>query len=149
MVDELTTPGSSDVPATPVAPASPGPQAASAASSGQCAPCVQAGGKIKEPVLSALLSFLLSGLGQIYNGQVKKGLVFLVLDFLLAFGVVFLIFGGSIFMGLITFWAGGLGMCCCFPFVFLPFVWKVYFMYDAYRVAEQINRSETVIDWFS
>ncbi|WP_048198900.1 hypothetical protein [Methanocella arvoryzae] len=102
----------------------------------------------KEPILSALLTLLLSGLGQIYNGQVKKGLTFLVLDILFAFVLVFLIFGGSIFMGMLTFWVGGMGACCCFPFMILPFIWKLGFIYDAYIVAEQINRGEVVGDWF-
>ena len=33
----------------------------------------------KNPVVAFLLSFLIPGLGQIYNGQVAKGLVLLVL----------------------------------------------------------------------
>lgn len=136
MVDDVNTPVSSDSPGAPVAPAAPS------------APVTPGIVKIKEPILSALLSFLLSGLGQIYNGQVKKGLCFLILDFVFAFGLIFVIFGGSMIMGLLTFWAGGLGMCCCFPFIFLPFLWRIYFMYDAYKDAVKINRGEIVQDWF-
>lgn len=140
MVDEINTPVASDTTGSPAAPSAP---------VAPVAPVAPTTVKIKEPILSALLSFVLSGLGQIYNGQVKKGLCFLVLDFLFAIGLIFLIFGGSMIMGLLTFWAGGLGMCCCFPFIFLPFLWRIYFMYDAYKVAVQINQGGIVQDWFS
>ena len=33
---------------------------------------------MRSPVLAAMLSLFLSRLGQIYNGEVKKGVVFLV-----------------------------------------------------------------------
>ena len=33
---------------------------------------------MKSPGLAAVLSFLICGLGQIYNGQILKGLIFLV-----------------------------------------------------------------------
>ncbi len=105
--------------------------------------------KIKEPLLAALLTLVLSGLGQIYNGQVKKGIAFMVLDFLGGFTWIFLVVFGSMIAALLTFWAGGVGMCCCMPLAFLAFVWRVYFAYDAYQTAVKINNGEPVYDWFN
>jgi TM2 domain. len=47
----------------------------------------------KNPVVAFLLSFLFCGLGQIYNGQVSKGLLLLVLGWLTAcgFGILWII----------------------------------------------------------
>ena len=42
----------------------------------------------KSPVLAALLSFLLVGMGQVYLGQVEKGLCMLALALLLIMTVV-------------------------------------------------------------
>lgn len=72
----------------------------------------------KEPLLSLILSFIIPGLGQIYNGQVKKGLVLLVGYILLC-------------------WT------CIAPLV----IW-LYCMYDGYTVAGSINRGECAPDWF-
>jgi len=49
-------------------------------------------------------------------------------------------------IAMVTF---GLGVFCCFLFFFLPLVWRIYSVYDAYTVAEQINKGEIVTDWFS
>lgn len=73
----------------------------------------------KEPLLSLILSFLLPGLGQIYNGHIKKGLVLLVAYILLC-------------------WT------CIAPLV----IW-LYGMYDGYTVATAINQGECQQDWFS
>ncbi len=71
--------------------------------------------QIKNPGLAAVLSFLFNGLGQIYNGQIGKGL---------------LIIGLQIVNALLTFIIIG--------FITMPivFIWSVY---DAYAVAKQIN----------
>jgi TM2 domain-containing membrane protein YozV len=69
----------------------------------------------KNPGLAAVLSFFYMGLGQIYNGQIAKGIVFIVvysISWLLVFVVI----------GLITT-----------PILF------IYGMYDAYRSSEKIN----------
>jgi len=118
----------------PVAPATPATPIAPAASGAV---------KAKEPIISALLSFfILGGLGQVYNGQVKKGLSFIAIEIL----SIIVIFTVGITIGLVTF---GVGIFCCLPFFFLPMVWRVYSLYDAYTVAEKINRGEIVTDWFS
>ena len=86
--------------------------------------------KRKEPILALLLTFLVTGLGQIYNGQVKKGIIILVGQIIMGMIVVFLMF----------FLIG----CCIAPF--LTLLW-LYWMYDAYVTAERINRGEVVKDW--
>jgi len=69
----------------------------------------------KNPGLAAVLSFFFSGLGQIYNGQILKGLLFMavqVVNFVLAFVVI------GLFTG------------------FVVWVWAIV---DAYTSAELIN----------
>jgi TM2 domain-containing membrane protein YozV len=76
---------------------------------------------IKNAGLAAVLSALWCGLGQIYNGQIGKGIAFMIIQFINAL----LMF---IFIGFITY----------------PIMW-IWGMVDAYRQAEEINR-ETISD---
>jgi len=62
------------------------------------------------------LSALINGLGQIYNGQILKGIVIIVVQFI----------NGALTAVLIGW-------------ILLPIVW-VWAVYDAYRGAEKINR---------
>ena len=66
----------------------------------------------KSTAVAILLSFLFTGAGQVYNGQLKKGLLMMV--------------------GL---WAGAI---LIFP-IFL--IW-IYSMYDAYKEADKMNKGE-------
>lgn len=69
----------------------------------------------KNAGLAAVLSFLIIGLGQIYNGEIAKGLILLVVSYLciaLAFLIIPLIVG-------IVLW--------------------IYAIYDAYDTAKKIN----------
>ncbi|UGV41394.1 zinc-ribbon domain-containing protein [Methanococcoides orientis] len=67
----------------------------------------------KDPGLAAVLSLLLSGLGQVYNGELKKGIGILV-------GVV---------VGWVTFLIPGIIIC-------------VYGVYDAYTTSKKMNSAE-------
>lgn len=72
----------------------------------------------KNPGVAAAASFLFTGLGQVYNGQIMKGVLFIVIQFIniaLMFAVI----------GFITF----------------PIVW-FYGIYDAYNTAQRINTGE-------
>ncbi len=69
----------------------------------------------KNAGLAAVLSFLIPGLGQIYNGQIIKGLLMVVVQ--------------AINVALTNVLIG---------FVFYPIV-LVYAVFDAYRTAERIN----------
>jgi TM2 domain-containing membrane protein YozV len=72
---------------------------------------------MKSSGLAAVLSFFITGLGQIYNGQIFKGLVLIAIQAVNVFLMWFLI-------GWVTY--------------FLVWVWG---MYDAYSTAERINRT--------
>lgn len=69
----------------------------------------------KNPGIAAVLSFLFTGLGQIYNGQLGKGIAFLVLGVIFAISIIFLI-----------------------GFILYPVFW-LYNIYDAYTTAKKIN----------
>ncbi len=69
----------------------------------------------KNPGLAAILSFFYMGLGQIYNGQLSKGIFFII-----AYTVSCLL------------------MIVAIGFITTPIMW-IYGMYDAYRSAEKIN----------
>jgi TM2 domain-containing membrane protein YozV len=70
---------------------------------------------VKNPGLAAVLSFVVCGLGQIYNGQIAKGLLFLAI---FAVSIPLMVFG----IGWIT---GGL-------------IWLAGII-DAYATAERLN----------
>jgi TM2 domain-containing membrane protein YozV len=74
----------------------------------------------KNPVLAAIASFLICGVGQMYNGHWKKGVLLLVV-----FIIIWLIF---------------------WPLALI--VW-IFGMYDAYTMAQKINNGENVPDLFS
>ena len=73
---------------------------------------------IKNPGTAAVLSALCTGLGQIYNGQIGKGIGLMVIQ---AINVLLMF----VVIGLITF----------------PLVW-LYGIYDAYQVAMKENRND-------
>lgn len=70
---------------------------------------------MKNAGLAAVLSFLIPGLGQIYNGQIIKGLLIVVVQ--------------AINVALTNVLIG---------FIFYPIV-LVYAVFDAYRTAQRIN----------
>lgn len=70
----------------------------------------------KNPGLSAVLSFFYMGLGQIYNGQIAKGIVFIVV-----YTISWILM--AVLIGFITT-----------PILFIWGIW------DAYKSAEKINR---------
>ncbi|NJD78552.1 MAG: hypothetical protein FIB08_15910 [Candidatus Methanoperedens sp.] len=82
--------------------------------------------KKKKPGLAAIASFFIPGIGQIYSGEVRKGIGFIII------GVIF----GS--MTLILFWQHRM----IGPFLVsgaLYLLFWMYNIYDAYRTAEVIN----------
>lgn len=72
----------------------------------------------KNPGTAAILSFLWTGAGQIYNGQIGKGIALMVLQ-------VFNALSMAVLIGFITF----------------PIVWACA-IYDAYKTAEKINNGD-------
>ncbi|MEA4957913.1 hypothetical protein SDC9_32104 [bioreactor metagenome] len=69
----------------------------------------------KSPGLAAVLSFLIIGLGQIYNGEIAKGLILLVVSYICV-ALFFLII----------------------PPIIAVILW-IYAIYDAYNTAKSIN----------
>jgi TM2 domain-containing membrane protein YozV len=74
--------------------------------------------KSKNPLFAALLSFFLSGLGQVYNGQFGKGIMY---------------FAIAIICGLLINVVIGL--------VLAP-IWWIINILDAYSTAKRINQGE-------
>jgi TM2 domain-containing membrane protein YozV len=91
----------------------------------------------RNPGLAAVFSFVFSGLGQLYNGQISKGLVIIFFStlsmLLLILGSIFLgrwllgkiIFGNELVLGLVFFSIGLISIC----------ILGIYSIFDAYRVA--------------
>jgi TM2 domain-containing membrane protein YozV len=71
----------------------------------------------KSPGLAAVLSFFWAGLGQIYNGEISKGIILLV-----CYGVSCVL------------------MAVVIGFITTPILW-IYGMVDAYKTAEKFNAS--------
>ena len=71
---------------------------------------------LKNPGIAAILSFFWTGVGQIYNGQIVKGII-LILVQLVNSALMFVLIG----------------------FITYPIVW-IWGMYDAYKTAERMNR---------
>ena len=75
----------------------------------------------KNPVLAAILSFLIVGLGQIYNGEIRKGII-LIIAYVISIALCF------VYVGLIL----------------VPILW-IYGIYDAYTTANKINAGEITV----
>lgn len=58
---------------------------------------------MRSPVLAAVLSLIFSGLGQIYNGEITKGVVFIVVQLINAALTTVLI--GFVLMPIVGLWA--------------------------------------------
>lgn len=71
---------------------------------------------LRNPGIAAVLSFFWTGVGQIYNGQIVKGIILILVQLVNAALMVVLI-------GFITY----------------PIVW-IWGMYDAYKTAVRMNR---------
>lgn len=69
----------------------------------------------KNPGIAAVLSFFWTGVGQIYNGQIFKGIFLIVLQ-----GI------------------NGLLMFVVIGFITYPIVW-IWGMFDAYNTAKRMN----------
>ncbi|AMD18494.1 hypothetical protein TL18_10025 [Methanobrevibacter sp. YE315] len=76
----------------------------------------------KNVILSAILSIIFPGLGQLYLGLNKKGIIF-ILGYIISFILVFLLIG----------------------FILMPIIW-IWALIDSIRSTEAINRGEHVED---
>ncbi len=73
-------------------------------------------GTTKNPGVAAVLSFIIPGMGHVYNGRIFQG-VFLLFLYLCALASI------TVFVG----------------FILAPLIWIIS-IFDAYRDAERINR---------
>ena len=79
---------------------------------------------MKSPGLAAVLSFFFCGLGQIYNGQIFKG-IFMLVAYAISWWMMWLVIG----------------------FITTPILW-IWGMVDAYRTAQRINKDLGVVASF-
>ena len=57
---------------------------------------------MRNPILTAVLSLIIAGLGQIYNGQIGKGVIFIILQ--LINGALTVVLIGWILMPIVGLW---------------------------------------------
>ena len=81
--------------------------------------------EMKNSGVAVILSFFVPGLGQIYNGQILKGVIFIILHGISVVIAIILIVGGA-------FTANGTAILI--GILLYPIFW-VYNLYDAYNTA--------------
>jgi hypothetical protein len=89
--------------------------------------------RLKDPASAAAMSLLHAGLGQLYNGDIKKGLALFAGNFVLE--VVNAVLGVVAVHGVVLLWG--------LVFITLVFVWfpiYAYSIWDAYRSASDYNK---------
>ena len=78
----------------------------------------------KSSGIAAILSFFFVGLGQIYNGQIGKGILLMVVGFIAIFASVTVVLSGELV-----------------GFLIYPIFWLIN-IHDAYETAQKINLGE-------
>jgi len=73
----------------------------------------------KSSGIAAIASFFVRGLGQIYNGEIGKGILFIIVSFILI-----------------------MLMLVAIGFILYPLFW-IFNIYDAYKTAERINAQQS------
>ncbi len=58
---------------------------------------------MRNPIVAAILSLIVAGLGQIYNGQITKGIIFIMLQIIN--GVLAVVLIGWVLMPIVGLWA--------------------------------------------
>lgn len=96
--------------------------------------------KSRSPVLAAFLSFLFPGLGQIYAGQTRRGVIWAIPMVVVIVGAVFLLLGGS---KSFTSFLSADGTLALVIFDLVVFLYHVAAMVDAYLVAQKTQPQMT------
>lgn len=102
----------------------------------------------KDPWLAVALAILgngfmlCNGLGAVYNGQIRKGIIITTINWVLwtLTGIIFIV----TFKGVM-----GWGMLVAFMVVVFPLIYAVCVGYDAYLMAKTVNKGEYVKDWLA
>jgi TM2 domain-containing membrane protein YozV len=76
----------------------------------------------KNMIIALVLSFFVTGLGNVYNGLTMRGLV----EFVIA-----------IVLGLLNMYVSSI-------FVIIALLWALYVLYDTYQCTNAINNNETI-----
>lgn len=84
--------------------------------------------KPRNPILVFFLAFLFPGFGQVYNGQIKKALIFLLITFTIPFILGFTRIG--------VFFLGFLSA------IIIDFSFRIYVIYDAVKNAKKLKSYE-------
>ena len=81
--------------------------------------------KSRNPIIAFLLAFFFFGFGQVYNGQIKKGIIFFLIEF-----IFLLIFGSTrlavTFFGFISI-------------LIIGFIFRMYVIFDATKTAKNLK----------
>ena len=89
--------------------------------------------KPKEPLLAVMLTFLLTGLGQLYAGQVKKGIAFLLINVVALVGMLKYLMDPT--TKLYSYMLGIIPVAILFG---------LYVIIDAYQSAKQYNQANNL-----
>lgn len=89
--------------------------------------------KPKEPLLAIMLTFILSGLGQLYAGKPKRGILFLTIQILVGLGLGLYAISPNTKTYLITL----------IPVVLL-FAFGIFVVFDAYFCARNFNKANNL-----
>lgn len=81
--------------------------------------------KSRNPILAFFLALFFPGFGQVYNGQIKKGIIFLLVTFTL-----------PLFLG---FTKIGIFFIGFFLIIFIDFIFRIYVIYDAVKNAKKLK----------
>jgi TM2 domain-containing membrane protein YozV len=84
----------------------------------------------KSPIIAAVTSFFIPGLGQIYNGDLIKGLTFIIIGIILVLLAFIFVIPALMAPVLLEF-----VLILSIPYL----VFWAYNIYDAYKTAEKIN----------
>lgn len=81
--------------------------------------------KSRNPILAFFLALFFPGFGQVYNGQVKKGIIFFLITFTL-----------PLFLG---FTRIGIFFIGFFLIILIDFIFRIYVIYDAVKNAKMLK----------
>lgn len=84
----------------------------------------------KSPIIAAITSFFIPGLGQLYNGEIVKGLAFIMVGAILGLLAFIMVIPSLMAPALLEF-----VLILSIPFL----LFWAYNIYDAYTTADKIN----------
>jgi len=95
------------------------------------------------PFLAGLLSLIIPGLGQAYNGQIVKGIMIFALTV-----VIWFIYSTIYAICLLFYALDNLVSMEIYLLLFVPLLINVIFAFDAIKKAKLRNEGKEISDWF-